>query len=355
MVEVRKNVREGKAPGEDGIMPELIKRINIDDLILLFANNLLMEGKKPDQFSVLNINPIPKSGDLGLTGNYRGISLTSLVAKLVNKMIVNRFRTKIDPLLRGNQSGFRPGRSTTTQVLALRRIIEGVKKKHLPEVMIFIDFCKAFDSINHQTMFAILDAYDIPPRILNAIKEMYRNMKAKVKSPDGVTDYFQIFAGVMQGDTLAPFLFVIVLDYAMRQAIEGKEEELGFTLHQRQSRRVHAKAISDLDFADDIVLLANYMDQIRMLVNKVEEECKKVGLEINAKKTKSMFFNRDSQVITTDGGIQIKQALVESTGEQDFKYLGSWCDQKRDINTRKVLAWRSLHKMKHIWKSSLEK
>ena len=110
-------------------MPELIKRINIDDLILLFANNLLMEGKKPDQFSVLNINPIPKSGDLGLTGNYRGISLTSLVAKLVNKMILNRIRPKIDPLLRGNQSGFRPGRSTTTQVLALRRIIEGVKKK----------------------------------------------------------------------------------------------------------------------------------------------------------------------------------------------------------------------------------
>ena len=130
--------------------------------------------------------------------------------------------------------------------------------------MIFIDFCKAFDSINHQTMFAKLAAYEFP-RILNAI----RDMKAKVKSPDGVTDYFQIFAGVMQGDTLAPFLFVIVLDYAVRQAIEGKEEKLGFTLHQRQSRRVHAKAISDLDFADDIVLLTNDMDQTRTLVNRV--------------------------------------------------------------------------------------
>ena len=122
VVEVRKKVREGKAPGEDD-MPEVIQRINIDDLILLFANNILMEGKKPDQFSVLNINPIPKSGDLGLTGNCRGISLTSLVAKLFNKMILNRIRPKIDPLLRGNQSGFRPGRSTTMQVLALRRIV----------------------------------------------------------------------------------------------------------------------------------------------------------------------------------------------------------------------------------------
>ena len=62
--------------------------------------------------------------------------------------------------------------------------------------------------------------------------------KAKVVSPDGDTEYFEILAGVMQGDTLAPYLFVIVLDYAMRQATEGKEEELGLTIKQRQSQRV---------------------------------------------------------------------------------------------------------------------
>ena len=113
---MREKVRKIKAPGEDGIMPELIKRINIDDLILLFSYNLLLEGKKPDQFSVLNINPIPKSGYLGLTGHYGGMSLTSLVAKCVNKMILNLIRPKIDPLLRGNRCDFLPGRSTTAQV-----------------------------------------------------------------------------------------------------------------------------------------------------------------------------------------------------------------------------------------------
>ena len=60
----------------------------------------------------------------------------------------------------------------------------------------------------------------------------------------------------MQGDSLSPFLFVIVLDYAMRQAIEGKEEELSFTLHRSQSRRVHAKAISSL-----ILLMILYFSQ----------------------------------------------------------------------------------------------
>ena len=104
VIKAKKQAREGKATGEDGIMPEVIKRININD-ILQFSNKLLMEGQKPDQFSVLDLQPIPKSGNRGLTDNYRGISLMSIIAKLVNRMILNRIRPKIDPLLRGNQSG----------------------------------------------------------------------------------------------------------------------------------------------------------------------------------------------------------------------------------------------------------
>ena len=196
VIKARKQIKEGTAPGEDVIMPEVLIRINIDDIILKFGNKLL-EGQKPDKFSILTIVPIPKSGDLSCTNNYRGIALSSLVAKIVNKMLLNRIRPKIDPLLRGNQSGFRPGRSTTAQVFALRRIIEEVKKNNLPAVMIFIDFSKAFDSINHQSMFAILRAYSIPEKIVNAIMETYRNIKAKIRSPDGDTDYFEILAGVL--------------------------------------------------------------------------------------------------------------------------------------------------------------
>ena len=188
---------------------------------------------------------------------------------------------------------------------------------------------------------------------MSAIKEGYRNIKAKVKSPDGDTESFDILAGVLQGDTLAPFLFVIVLDYAMRQATEGKEEELGLTLYPRQSRRIPAKAMTDIDFADDIVLLSNDIEQARTLVNRVERECLKIGLSMNGKKTKSMFLNSVFEIITTAEGNVVKQALTEDTKEQDFKYLGSWSEKERDISVRKALAWRALHKLKPIWKSSL--
>ena len=77
-------------------------------------------------------------------------------------------------------------------------------------------------------MFKILQAYGIPGQIIAAIRCLYENTKAKVISPDGETDTFDILAGVLEGDTLAPFLFIIVLDNVMRQAISGYEEQLGF-------------------------------------------------------------------------------------------------------------------------------
>ena len=101
---------------------------------------------KPTQWSILNIIPIPKKGDLSLGNNYRGIRLTSLVAKTYNRMILNKIRPYLDCHLRKNHSGFRSGRTTTSQIFALRRLIEGVKDNNLQEILIFIDFKKAFDT-----------------------------------------------------------------------------------------------------------------------------------------------------------------------------------------------------------------
>ena len=138
------------------------------------------------------IIPVPKSGDLSKTDNYRGISLICIIAKMYNRLILNRIRSVIDIRLRVNQNGFRPKRSTVAQKLTLRRIIEGVKANNIEAVMTFIDFKKAFDSIHRGKMMRILKAYGIPPNLLQAIEMMYTNTKAKVFSPDGETEMFDI-------------------------------------------------------------------------------------------------------------------------------------------------------------------
>ena len=107
----------------------------------------------------------------------------------------------------------------------------------------------------------ILRVYGIPEQLVNAISKLYEETQAEVLSPDGETDYFEILASVLQGDTLAPYLFAIVIDYVMKKAIGDRAHELGFTLYPRKSRRV-----TDLCFADDIALLTNNYQQAQELL-----------------------------------------------------------------------------------------
>ena len=170
----RSRITLGKASGPDNIPPEVIKLCSIDQILLDFANNLLLTGEKPEQWSLSNIIPIPKKGDLSKGGNYRGISLNAIAAKLVNRMLLNRIQPALDKHLRPNQNGFRPGRSTTSQILALRRLIEGVKSHNLPAVILFLDFRKEFDNIHRTRLFSILKAYGLPDELIRAIKCLYK-------------------------------------------------------------------------------------------------------------------------------------------------------------------------------------
>ena len=345
----KNSLRCGKACGEDAITPEFLKYAGLDEEVLNFVNEAFTGGSIPEKWKTLIIVPVPKSGDLSKPDNYRGISLISLVMKLYNRLLLNRLRPVIDPLLRINQNGFRQKRTTVGQILALRRLLEGVKEKNLSCIMTFIDFRKAFDSIHRGKLMDILRAYGVPEKVVTAIAATYSETWAKVRTPDGDTEPFQILAGVLQGDTLAPFLFIIALDYALRCAINGREEELGFTLRKRASRRVPAKMITDLDFADDISLISDTVEKACKLLSEVERQCNRIGLGINAKKTKVMPMNADEpvvQVSTLDG--------THLEVVNDYNYLGAWiASTQQDLSVRRAKAWKALHNMDKVWRSSM--
>ena len=98
---------------------------------------------------------------------------------------------------------------------------------------------------------------------------LYRNTKVKVPSSDGGTDYFHIVTGMLQGDTLAPCLFIICLDYVLRTSID-KMKDNSFKLTKERSRRYPAQTITDADYADDIALLANTPAQAKILLHNLE-------------------------------------------------------------------------------------
>ena len=94
---------------------------------------------KSDRWMKGCILPIPKKGDVGLAKNYRGITLTSIAAKIYNALLRNRIEPIIDNILRKNQDGFRRNRSSTSQILTIRRILEGVREKNLQATLIFVN------------------------------------------------------------------------------------------------------------------------------------------------------------------------------------------------------------------------
>ena len=116
-------------------------------------------------------------------------------------------------------------------------------------------------------MEQILLAYGLPKETVAAITILYRNTKAKVCSPDRDTEYFNIVAGVLRGDTLAPYLFIICLDYVLRTSID-KIRENGFELTKKRSRRYPAKTITNADYA---AILANTSNQAETLLHSLEQ------------------------------------------------------------------------------------
>ena len=174
-------------------------------------------------------------------------------------------------------------------------------------------------------MEQILLAYGLPKETVAAITILYRNAKVKVCSSDGDTEYFDIVAGVLQGDMLAPYLFIICLDYVLRTSID-KIRENGFELTKKRSRRYPAKTITDADYADDIVLLANTPNQAETLLHSLERAAAGIGLHVNVHKTEYMCYNQTGDITTLD---RASLKLVDK-----FNYLGSSVSStEKDIDT----------------------
>ena len=180
----------------------------------------------------------------------------------------------------------------------------------------------------------ILKAYGVPEEIVKAIEVLYINTIAQVLSSDDDTDFFNIYAGVLQGNTFAPYLFIAALDYAIRIATQTPTS-YGFTLCKSICRRLPPVIITDTDYADDTALLSDSIKQVE-LMHQMESPAKLIGLHINETKTECVIFNQDSGEIKSLNDHKLKCI-------DDFVYLDSWINScKKDDDVKINKAWAAL-------------
>ena len=167
----------------------------------------------------------------------------------------------------------------------------------------------------------------------------------KVFSPDEDTDYFDIVEGVLQGDTLAPYLFIICLDYELRMSIDLMKEN-SFKLAKKRSKRYPAQTIADVDYADGIALLANSPAKAEALLHSLERAAGGIGLHVKENKTECMSFNQRGDISILKGG------PLKLVGM--FTYLrSSVSSTETDINTLQAKVWIAIDMLSVLWKSEL--
>ena len=180
--EAIKHMKNGKAAGPDNLTPELLKAditTAVDHLLPIIQDIWELE-KIPTQWKEGLIVKIPKKGDLSVCGNWRGITLLNTINKIVAFILSTRINKVLDQAFRKEQAGFRPGRSCTNQINTLRIIIEQSVEMQSPLYLLFIDYEKAFDSVNREFMWKVLEMYSVPSKLLNLVKELYNECECKV-------------------------------------------------------------------------------------------------------------------------------------------------------------------------------
>ena len=171
--------------------------------------------------------------------NYHTIALVSHVSKVMLKILQTRFQQYMNRELPGVQAGFRKGRGTRDQIANIRLITEKAREFQKNIYFWFIDYAKAFDYVDQNKLWKILQEMVIPENLTCLLKNLYAGQKATVRTGHGTTDWFHIGKGVHQGCILSPCLFNLYAEYII--------ETLDCMKHKLESRlQAEISIISDM-------------------------------------------------------------------------------------------------------------
>ena len=336
-----KSLNKGKAAGCDDIPPEAWKSGGVVSEKILYSllNKIWEKEVIPEDWKKGILIKLPKKGDLTECKNWRGIMLLSIASKVLCRIILERIKDALDKELRDEQAGFRRERSCCDQIATLRIIVEQSYVWNTQLYLVFVDFEKAFDSIDRNVLWKLLQGYGLPVKIINMIRLFYEGFQASVLHDGDLTDSFGMGTGVRQGCLLSPLLFLVALDWVTRKAFDGGTG-IQWTLSEK---------LEDLDFADDLVLMSQKISDMRKKVEKLEDYAKKVGLKINSGKTKEMRIRPKGNV----GDVQCNGEPLECV--EKFTYLGSEVTPtggtEEDIASRCRKAQGAFTILRPLWRS----
>lgn len=151
--------------------------------------------------------------------------MLSVPSKVSCRVLLSRIDLAIDTKLRRGQAGFRKGRGCIDQIFRLRTIIEQCLELNTPLNINFTDVRKAFDSLHRDTLLKILRSCGVASKMVTPVRLFYRHFECNVILDGNLSEWFPVEFGVQQGCVISPTLFLVAIDWIMRQTASDKQEE----------------------------------------------------------------------------------------------------------------------------------
>ena len=177
--------------------------------------------------------------------------------------------------LPGVQAAFRKGRGTREQIANICWNIEKAREFQKNIYFCFTDYTKAFDCVDQNKLWKILQETGIPDHLTCLLRNLYAGQEATLRTRHGTTDWFQIRKGVCQGCILSPCLFNSYIEYIMRNARDEAQDGI----------KIAGRNISNLIYVDDTTLMAERAEELKSLLMKMKGEREKIDLKFNIQKT----------------------------------------------------------------------
>ncbi len=302
-------MKENKSPGPDRIYPKILKNIKneISTPLTQIFNKSLKEKTVPNDWKLANVTPIFKKGDRKLPGNYRPISLTSVVCKLLESIIRDKIvkHLELHNLIRDSQHGFRNKRSCLTNLLEFYNKLFHMHDQSKTLDIIYLDFKKAFDKVPHNKLLTKIKALGITGNIYGWIEDWLRDRKQRVVVNGEKSSWTPVSSGVPQGSVLGPILFLIYIndiDIGINSPISkfADDTKIGRPVTDNKDRQ---------NLQNDLDTISKWSEKWQMPFNTSKCQLLQIG-SANKKYTYKMKGNNiESVTQTRDLGVIISNNL----------------------------------------------
>ncbi|KAL1447418.1 hypothetical protein WDU94_003530 [Cyamophila willieti] len=335
---VMRKMKNGKSPGEDGVSIDILKEAGNEfyNLMANLFNKCILMCDIPDDWKNALMILIHKKGDKKDIGNYRPISLLSVMYKIFTGILANRIEDVLERSQSKEQAGFRRNFSTLDHIQTVRELIERHIEFEMPLCLAFVDFEKAFDSVKTSAVIKSLEEGGVESTYINVLNTIYNSASATIEIHNQ-TAKINLEKGVRQGDTISPKLFIAVLEMVFKKL---NWENKGILINNEY--------LNHLRFADDIVVMSNNTKELESMLKDLTDTCLEIGLKMNLSKTKIMY-----NAFIRKQDIKINNVLMEEV--KSYIYLGQEItmdgDITSEINRRIRLAWSSFGKHSTVFKT----